>query len=127
MKKEKLQYLLVELATRANQKPVDSATERIANEMMSAHGLLNDVTIPDWFLTMIKSVVERQEVAQTEFDDSNQFGDIFGFTHSFSKFLDVEIEDEGEILMIDFPKLGTQLILIWMGNTYEVSVYDLSA
>lgn len=114
----------MELAEKTNGKPVDLSTKSKIEDLLKNQRFVSDDKVPDWLINLLQAVVDRREVEQTHFNESKLEGNAFGLLHSLEMFLNVEVEDEGEILVIDFPKIYVQTIIIWMGYTYEVIEYS---
>ena len=124
MKLQKISSILLELAEKTNGKPVDLSTKSKIEDLLKNQRFVSDDKVPDWLINLLQAVVDRREVEQTHFNESKLEGNAFGLLHSLEMFLNVEVEDEGEILVIDFPKIYVQTIIIWMGYTYEVIEYS---
>ena len=99
--------------------PLQSSIDGILKDS----NFIEDDNVPDWILKFLQAVVSQDEIAQTRFYENKSEGDVYGLVQSFDSFLEVELDDKGEILMIDFVKIYVQATIIWMGSTYEVISY----
>lgn len=125
MKVQDMTALLVQLKESLTEAPVGAEAKQEIQSLLSSYRFKNDENVPDWLLSFLRAIVKRQETAQTSFEENESVeGDVFGFIHDLNKLLKVTIDDEGEMMSLDFEEISTQGIIIWMGNTYEVCVYD---
>lgn len=82
-----------------------------------------DSKVPAWFLHALTAVDMREEIPQTAFSREKNDGNVDNFVCDICEALNVELEDEGEWYFIDFSALLMQMIVILMGDTYEVYYY----
>ena len=88
------------------------------------NSFLNDESrVPVWLVQSFEAVYKKNEIPQTSFEEGKNDGDVDNFMHTIAEILKAEIQDEGEMYIVDFDLLEMQLIVMRQGSTFETVNY----